>query len=83
LSENLASTYKHTLNVYVLEGIEQFDRKLSFFRANSAREDSSHGAECVARSLTVRNRKKTILKKEIDKAGYFTLQHISLLQTAD
>ena len=73
LSENLASTYKHSLNVYVLEGIEQFDRRLSFIRQVSSREDSSHGHESIARSLTIINRKKTILKREIDKLGYFTL----------
>lgn len=52
-------------------------------RLGSVREDSSHGNESLARSLTARNRKKTLLKREIDKTGFFTLQHISLLQTAD
>lgn len=31
----------------------------------------------------MRSRKKTLLKREIDNIGFFTLNHISLLQTAD
>ncbi len=86
LSDNLTSTYKHSINVYIIEGIEQYDKRLNYMRQNSQRDGSSHCDQShrgIAHTVVIRNRKKTLLKREIDKEGFFILKHISLLQTAD